>query len=167
MLGQSLLEEEDLATDLTLAAILSRVQSLVDLAGMGFAKDPATILAGKVLDLHMDNPDMIGQSLLVVGGMIALTTLELLFLGVRQDVFFPLLFCGLAHTTVWTHMILDASMTQQMIPELAVHVKTSVADVTGNWWRLARVFIHVLLEHRWITEYFVAFRTCMSTRLRL
>jgi len=83
MLRQSLLEEEDLATDLAFATVLSSVKSLVDLAGMRLAKGLATILTGEVLDFHVDHLDMIGQSLFVVGGMIALTALELLLSGVR------------------------------------------------------------------------------------
>jgi len=50
---------------------------------MRLAKGLATILTGKVLDFHVDHLDMIGQSLFVVGGMIALTTLELFLSGVR------------------------------------------------------------------------------------
>jgi len=109
MLGEALLAKEDLAADLALAALLPGVTPLVHLAGVALAEGLSAVLAGEVLALLVNHLDVIGQSLFVVRGVVALPALELLLLGVREDVGVPLLSRRLAHSAVRAYVVLDAS----------------------------------------------------------
>jgi len=158
MLGEAFLEEEHLAADLALAALLAGVTPLVNLAGVRLAKGLSTVLAGEVLALLVHHLHVVGQSLFVVGGVVALPALVLLLLGVGQDVLVPLLPRRLAHSAVRAHVVLDARVPQEMIAQHTVDRETLSADLAGEGQLLAGVLVHVLLEGGGAAEHFLALR---------
>jgi len=137
------------------------MQPLVDLAVISSTKGFRAILADKVLDFQVNHFDVLGHALLTGGCMIALITLELLFLCVSQHVLVQLLFCGPAHTAMRTNKVSDPGVAQKMISKFGVHSIAFLANVTAEGQLLSSVIIHMFLQCHWATEYFIAFWTWM------